>query len=160
MYSTQQKVLDEAGLYAKLNVWRLKKHKLVFTNGCFDLIHLGHVDYLERARALGDFLIIGLNADESVSRLKGSERPIMPYKARSRVLAAMEFVDAVTIFVEDTPYELIKKVQPDILVKGGDYVVEEIVGYDIVTEKGGQVLTIPLTQGYSTTSTLEKINKL
>ena len=136
---------------------RFRDHKLVFTNGCFDILHLGHVDYLSKAADLGDVLIIGLNTDDSVSRIKGEKRPVQDQRSRSHVMASLKFVDYVILFNESTPYELIKFINPDILVKGGDYNVEEIVGYDIVTANGGKVFTIEITPGYSTTSILNRI---
>ena len=131
--------------------------KTVFTNGCFDIIHAGHVKYLREARKLGDRLVVGLNSDESVRRLKGDSRPVNPLKDRIDVLSAFEFVDEVIPFEEDTPYELIKKVRPDILVKGGDYEIKDIVGADLVRSWGGEVRTIPFVEGKSTTAIIEKI---
>lgn len=131
--------------------------KIVFTNGCFDILHVGHVCYLEEARNLGDYLVIGVNADASVSRLKGPSRPINPLQQRMMVLAALQSVDAVISFSEDTPYELIKALSPDLLVKGGDWKVEDIVGSALVLAKGGQVLSLPFTEGWSTTSIEQKI---
>lgn len=131
--------------------------RVVFTNGCFDLVHRGHVDYLSRARDLGDLLILGLNSDASVRRLKGPSRPIVDEKSRALLLAAFQFIDYVVLFEEDTPYELIKAAQPDILVKGGDYKPEDIVGYDIVKQRGGEVVTIDFVPGFSTTNIVEKL---
>jgi len=148
--------LNEAATFAK-NAQTTGK-KIVFTNGCFDLLHPGHVDYLSQARDLGDALILGLNSDNSVKRLeKGANRPINQETARGLVLAALACVDKIVVFDEDTPYELIKAIQPDVLVKGGDYTAENIVGYDIVTAKGGTVTTIKFLEGYSTTSIIKKI---
>ena len=130
---------------------------LVFTNGCFDLLHRGHCEYLFRARKLGDFLVVGLNTDDSVRRLKGPGRPINPLEHRAFVLASLEFVDAVIPFAQDTPLELILAVKPDILVKGADYSPEEIVGAREVLSWGGKVETIPLVEGVSTTAIIEKI---
>lgn len=141
-------------------VERLKSRgdqRVVFTNGCFDLVHRGHVDYLSRARDLGDLLILGLNSDSSVRRLKGPSRPIVDEKSRALLLAAFQFIDYVVLFEEDTPYELIKAAQPDILVKGGDYKPEDIVGYDIVKQRGGEVVTIDFVPGFSTTNIVEKL---
>ncbi len=129
---------------------------LVFTNGCFDIIHAGHVQYLEQAKLLGDILIIGLNSDASVRRLKGSRRPINGELDRAIVLAALESVDYVTIFEEDTPYELIKLVQPEVLVKGGDWEEEEIVGSDIVKAKGGRVVSLKYWPGLSSSEIFRK----
>lgn len=133
-------------------------HKLVFTNGCFDVLHPGHVDLLLRARALGDSLILGLNSDESVKMLgKGDDRPINSQEERAFVLAGLECIDYIVIFHESTPLEVIKAARPQILVKGGDWPVDQIVGGDVVTKAGGEVLSLPLLDEYSTTSFLEKI---
>lgn len=137
--------------------WHSKGYKVVFTNGCFDLLHRGHVDYLAKARDLGDVLFLGLNTDASVSTLKGPHRPIQDEQSRMQIMATLECVDAVMLFNEETPYELIKKVQPDVLVKGADYKPEDIVGYDIVTAKGGSVITLEYLPGYSTTGIEKKI---
>jgi D-beta-D-heptose 7-phosphate kinase/D-beta-D-heptose 1-phosphate adenosyltransferase len=131
--------------------------KIVFTNGCFDILHVGHVCYLEEARNLGDFLVIGVNSDDSVSRLKGPSRPINPLEQRMMVLAALQSVDAVIPFSEDTPYNLIEALLPDLLVKGGDWKVEDIVGSSLVIANGGKVLSLPFTAGWSTTSIEQKI---
>ena len=139
--------------------WRLLGKKIVFTNGCFDLVHLGHVEYLSKAADFGH-LVIGVNTDASVRRLKGPHRPINDEQSRAMVLASFLFVNAVVLFDEDTPYELIRSIQPDILVKGNDYKAEEIVGYDIVKSRGGEVVTIELTQGYSSTKIEERIISL
>ena len=133
-----------------------KQNRIVFTNGCFDLLHRGHVYNMSRAREMGDILVVGLNSDASVSRLKGPERPINSQQARAEVLAAMAFVDFVIIFQEDKPLNLISAVRPHILVKGGDYKVEEVVGYREVTTWGGRVEIIPLLEGYSTSSLIDK----
>lgn len=140
-----------------ISIWRFKNDKIVFTNGCFDILHKGHIEYLAKAASLGSKLIIGLNTDNSVKRLKGESRPVNDEKARALLLASLVFVDKVILFDTDTPYDLIKMVQPDVLVKGGDYKPEDIVGYDIVKAKGGDVVTIDLTEGYSTTSVIEKM---
>ncbi|MCJ2166188.1 MULTISPECIES: D-glycero-beta-D-manno-heptose 1-phosphate adenylyltransferase [unclassified Pseudodesulfovibrio] len=133
-------------------------HKLVFTNGCFDILHPGHVDLLTRARALGDSLILGLNSDESVRMLgKGDDRPLNPQEDRAFVLAALACVDYIVIFHESTPLELIKACRPQILVKGGDWPVDQIVGGDVVEKAGGKVHSLKLLEGYSTTSFLEKV---
>ena len=140
-----------------LNVWRFKDQKIVFTNGCFDLIHLGHIDYLAKAADLGNRLIVGLNTDASTSNLKGPSRPITDQQSRSAILAALFFVDAVIFFDEATPLKLIQSIKPDVLVKGADYTVDQIVGADVVLAKGGEVKTIELLPGYSTTSIESKI---
>ena len=134
--------------------------RIVFTNGCFDILHAGHVAYLQDSRKLGDLLIIGLNSDESVRRLKGNGRPINIFNDRAEVLSALSSVDYVTIFEEDTPYNLIKSILPDVLVKGGDYDPENIVGADIVKKNGGQIITIPFVEGKSTTEIIKKIQSL
>ena len=131
--------------------------KVVFTNGCFDIIHAGHVQYLQQAKELGDILIVGLNSDDSVKRLKGSSRPINNQQDRKIVLEALRSVDYVLIFEEDTPYNLINQIKPDVLVKGGDWKVEQIVGSDIVLENGGEVKSLLFIDGASTTSIIEKI---
>lgn len=153
----ESKILADDSLVRQLTIWRFKGKKVVFTNGCFDLLHLGHVDYLSKAADLGDILIIGLNTDNSVQRLKGKNRPITDEKSRSMLLASLRFVDAVVLFDEDTPADLIKTIQPDVLVKGGDYRREDVVGFDTVTAKGGEVVILGLVPGYSTTSIEEKI---
>ena len=150
-------VTDKEHLFNILCQWRFKNEKIVFTNGCFDIVHRGHIEYLAQAAALGTKLVIGLNTDTSVKRLKGEKRPINDQQARAILLSALIFVNKVIFFDEDTPYELIKYLQPDILVKGSDYKPEDIVGYDIVKNKGGEIVTIDLTTGYSTTSILNKI---
>jgi len=154
------KLYDDAALDAQLARWRFQQKKVVFTNGCFDLIHLGHIDYLSKAKDLGDVLLLGLNTDASVRRLdKGTSRPIQDQYSRAMILAALRFVDGVVLFDEDTPLELIKRVQPDVLVKGSDYRAEEIVGYEIVKNKGGEIVTIDFLPGYSTSLIEEKIKK-
>ena len=140
-----------------LSLWRFKDEKIVFTNGCFDILHSGHIEYLAQAANLGPKLIIGLNSDASVKRLKGENRPVNDENARALALASLIFVDEVILFDSDTPYDLIDYVQPDVLVKGGDYNPEEIVGYDIVKAKNGKIITIDFVEGYSTTSILNKI---
>lgn len=153
----KNKILDGYQLTAWLETCRKNNKKIVFSNGCFDILHRGHVEYLAKAAAFGDVMIIGLNSDASVKRLKGPSRPINDENARAFVLAGLEFVNAVVLFDEDTPYNLIKTVQPDVLVKGSDYKPENIVGYDIVTAKGGKVETIDLVEGYSTTEIINKM---
>ena len=145
------------GLSRTIARLRFKNVRIVFTNGCFDLLHRGHVEYLAKAADLGDYMIIGLNSDESVKRLKGPARPVNDQQSRAAVLAGLSFVSAIVIFEEDTPYELIKSIRPDTLVKGQDYNISEIVGADIVNSCGGEVITLPLVQGFSTTGILGKI---
>ncbi|HBX52149.1 MAG: D-beta-D-heptose 1-phosphate adenosyltransferase [Bacteroidetes bacterium RIFOXYA12_FULL_35_11] len=154
----QKKIFTKENLNPLLAFWKFKCKKIVFTNGCFDILHRGHIEYLAKASDLGQVLIIGLNSDASVKRLKGENRPIQDEYSRALQLASLLFVDAVVIFEEDTPYKLIQQVEPDILVKGGDYRPESIVGYDLVTAKGGKVETINFVDGYSTSSILKKIN--
>ena len=134
-----------------------RKGKLCFTNGCFDLIHPGHVQYLEDARALGDFLVVGLNSDASVARLKGPSRPLQDEAARARVLLGLRSVDAVVRFDEDTPFELIGALRPDILVKGGDYTPDTVVGRDLVEARGGRLVLIPFLPGHSTSTIVGRI---
>ena len=138
-------------------MWKFRNEKIVFTNGCFDIIHRGHIEYLAKAASLGTKLIVGLNTDASVRRLKGENRPVNDERGRALALASLLFVDEVILFNTDTPRELIEFIQPDVLVKGGDYRPEDIVGNDIVTARGGQVVTIPLVEGYSTTSIIEHL---
>jgi rfaE bifunctional protein nucleotidyltransferase chain/domain len=156
---TANKILNKTDMKLAIGKWKSEGKEVVFTNGCFDIIHLGHVDYLEKASQLGQKLIVGLNADDSVKRLKGDNRPLNNQMARARILAAFEFVDGVVLFNEDTPKELISELLPDILVKGNDYLAENIVGADIVKANGGRVETISLVEGYSTTNIVEKIKK-
>ena len=154
----QSKIVSKEAALKVLNLKKPSGNKIVFTNGCFDIIHPGHVDYLSQARDLGDVLVLGLNTDNSVKRLnKAPNRPINNEQARATVLAAMACIDHIILFDEETPYELIKFLQPDILVKGDDYKVETIVGYDIVMARGGKVVTIPFLEGYSTTKLIQKI---
>lgn len=155
----QSKIIDIDHVEPLLAYWNLKNQKIVFTNGCFDILHRGHVEYLAQAASQGDVLVIGLNTDNSVSRIKGPTRPIQDEYARAILLASLSFVSTVVLFDEDTPYNLIRRVQPDVLVKGSDYKAEDIVGYDIVKAKGGEVVTIDFIDGYSTTSIIEKLKK-
>jgi rfaE bifunctional protein nucleotidyltransferase chain/domain len=156
----KSKIYTWEHLRKQLAIWRFKGKSIVFSNGCFDVLHLGHVEYLAKARDLGDILIVGLNSDDSVHRIKGSHRPVNNEEARAITLAALSFVDGVIVFGEDTPIDLIKLIQPDILVKGKDYEGKEIVGTDVVKAKGGHVVTIELTKGYSTTHTIELAQKV
>lgn len=153
----QSKILTPTQLSTQLAYWRFKSQRIVFTNGCFDILHRGHIDYLSKAADLGDILILGLNTDASVRQLKGATRPINDENSRATIMAALQFINAVVLFDEDTPYQLIKTIQPNILVKGADYKPEDIVGYDIVTQCGGEVKTIEFLPGYSTTSIELKI---
>ena len=150
--------LDKVMDWGKALIWRASvRGRVVFTNGVFDLLHPGHVDVLLGARRRGEALVVGVNSDESVRRLKGPERPIRSAPERCYVLAALEAVDAVVVFDEDTPRELINALRPDVLVKGGDYTESTIVGAREVRERGGEVVVIPLTPGHSTTSTIERL---
>lgn len=155
----QSKIFTWDQLQRQLAIWRFKDKKIVFTNGCFDILHLGHIEYLAKARDLGGVLIVGLNSDESVHRLKGQHRPVNKEEARELTLAALSFVDGVVVFSEETPQKLIELVQPDFLVKGKDYEGKTIVGADVVKARGGEVVTIEMVKGYSTTHTIEKIRK-
>jgi len=138
--------------------WRARQPgRVVFTNGVFDLLHPGHVDVLIGARARGDVLVVGLNSDESVKRLKGPDRPVRSEGERAYVLAALEAVDAVTLFEQDTPLQLVQLLQPDVIVKGGDYSPDTVVGANEVRGRGGEVVIIPLTPGHSTTSTIDRL---
>ena len=138
---------------------KVERKKIVFTNGCFDLLHVGHIRYLAQAKKLGDFLIIGLNSDSSVKALKGKDRPINSFEDRAVLLSALTSVDLVVIFEEQSPANLIKDIVPDILVKGGDYNIEDIVGYHTVIQNGGKVKTLSFHDGYSSTNYINKINK-
>ncbi len=155
----EQKIIPNSDLEARIELLRRGNKRIVFTNGCFDLLHLGHADYLAKARDLGDCLVVGVNSDSSVRRLKGEARPLQDERSRLHLLASMQAVDAVVLFDEDTPYELISRIQPDILVKGADYKPESIVGYDIVSKRGGSVQTIEFVEGYSTTAIEQRIIK-
>ena len=154
----QSKIFQLQSLQKQLCLWRFRSKKIVFTNGCFDVLHYGHINYLSKAADLGNILIVGVNSDASVKKLnKGSSRPLQDEKSRATILASLGFVNAVIIFEEDTPYELITHVQPDFLVKGGDWNPAEIVGYDIVKAKGGKVISIEFVDGFSTTNIEKKI---
>jgi len=153
------KILDRNTLATELDRKKFSGRKVVFTNGCFDILHAGHVRYLQQARKLGDLLIVGLNTDASIQRLKGSNRPLIPQDQRAEILAALSCVDYVTLFDEDTPQELIEAVSPDFLVKGGDYQLEDIVGKSHVEKNGGKVLALPLIPGVSTTALIDKCRR-
>jgi D-glycero-beta-D-manno-heptose 1-phosphate adenylyltransferase len=155
----KNKIISGIDLKRELARIHLVNSKIVFTNGCFDILHRGHVEYLAQAASLGDVLLVGLNADVSVKLLKGPSRPIQDEQSRALILASLQFVTYIVLFSEETPYSLIKLVQPDILVKGGDYKPEDIVGYDIVKATHGEVLTIPFVDGYSTTSIINKMGE-
>ncbi len=153
----QSKIQTFEQISSTVMEWRRQDLEIVFTNGCFDLLHYGHIHYLAQARGMGDRLIVGLNSAASVKRLKGAHRPINDEQTRQYLLASIQFVDAIVVFEEDTPYNLITIVKPDVLVKGGDWQPHQIVGSDIVQDKGGKVLSLPYINGYSTTAIEKKI---
>ena len=153
----EQRIVALGKTCKQLEQWQKENKKIVFTNGCFDIVHRGHLDYLAKAAALGDKLIIGLNTDNSVKRLKGDNRPVIDEYSRAFLLASLCFVDAVMLFDEDTPYNLIKTVQPDILVKGADYQINNIVGADIVKQKGGEIVTLEFLAGFSTSAIIDRM---
>lgn len=155
---TAEKILALTNLMPKLDEWK-KEGTIVFTNGCFDILHLGHVDYLEKAAEKGSKLIVGLNTDQSVKKLKGPQRPVNNEFSRARIIAALQFVDAVVLFGEDTPLNLIMSIIPDVLVKGDDYDIKNIVGADFVIKNGGKVETVALVNGHSTTNLISKIQQ-
>ena len=154
---TANKIRTRAEAVEQVAIWHQEGKRVVFTNGCFDIVHLGHIDYLEKTRALGDALVLGLNTDSSVARLKGPLRPVVDENARARLMAALQFVDLVTLFDDPTPLELITALQPDVLVKGDDYTVAAIAGAGVVLERGGSVQTVALVPGYSTSGLIRKI---
>lgn len=158
--SIHSKIHTWETLKTQVTTWQTQGKKIVFSNGCFDLVHKGHIDYLNRAADLGDVLVMGLNTDASVSKLKGPHRPIQDEQSRLLIMAALQCVSAVVLFNEETPYDLIKLVQPDVLVKGSDYKPENIVGYDIVSAKDGIVKTIDYLPGYSTSAIEKRIKEL
>lgn len=151
--------LNSDTITAALAPLKSQNKKIVFTNGCFDLLHVGHVRYLQEAKKLGDVLVVGVNSDASVKRLKGPTRPVQTESDRAEILAALGCVDFTVIFTEDTPETLIRRVQPDILVKGGDWKIDQIVGSDFVLSRGGQVLSLQFVDGKSTTKLIEKAQK-
>lgn len=158
--TTDKRIFDRISAVRMVNVWRLKSDRIVFTNGCFDILHRGHVEYLQEAAALGDRLVVGVNSDASVRRLgKGDDRPLNDQDSRAKVLAALRCVDAVVIFDEDTPLEMITALQPDVVAKGGDWKPEQIVGADVVKARGGEVRSLKLVDGFSTTALVEKIRR-
>jgi D-beta-D-heptose 7-phosphate kinase/D-beta-D-heptose 1-phosphate adenosyltransferase len=156
----RDKVLDRAAVIARIADERRAGKRIVFTNGCFDLMHVGHVRYLAAARDAGDLLVVGLNDDASVRRLnKGPERPLVPEAARAEVVAALAAVDYVTLFGEDTPAELITALLPDVLVKGADWALDQVVGRDVVEANGGRVLLVPVVDGFSTSALIDRIRR-
>ncbi|HSH70011.1 MAG TPA: D-glycero-beta-D-manno-heptose 1-phosphate adenylyltransferase [Deferrisomatales bacterium] len=157
MRDLAEKIVDAREAVRAAAERRSRGERLVFTNGCFDILHPGHVRYLQQARSLGEMLLVGLNSDASVRRLKGPERPVVCESDRATVLAALESVDYVVVFEEDTPLSLIRSVLPDVLVKGGDWALEQIVGREVVEARGGKVLSIPFVAGHSTSGVIERI---
>jgi len=157
IHSTRDKLVSRVELGSRVAWWRVQKQKVVFTNGCFDLLHVGHLHVLRQAAALGDVLLVAVNSDESVRRLKGETRPLIDQHDRTALLAALDCVDAVVVFDEDTPLELIQEVRPDVLVKGGDYERDQVVGHDVIQEWGGTVELVPLLPGHSTTNLVDRI---
>jgi len=151
------KIFSFDDLKNQVNAWKQAGEEVVFTNGCFDIIHRGHIEVLAQTADLGDRLIIGLNSDSSIQKLKGEDRPIIEEQSRAILLASLEFVDAVVIFSEDTPLKLISALLPDVLAKGGDYEIETIVGHEIVQQNGGKVKLVPFVDGFSSTTIIEKI---
>ena len=155
--SIQNKIYTLPDLERQMEKWKSAGDKIVFTNGCFDILHKGHIEVLAKTSNLGNRLIIGVNSDSSMKNLKGKNRPIIEEDSRALLLAALQFVDAVILFSEETPFQLISEIVPDILAKGGDYKIEEIVGYEVVQQNGGEVITIPLTEGFSSSNIIDKI---
>ena len=153
----QNKIFSLANLTPKVDEWKKSGEKIVFTNGCFDLIHRGHIEVLAQSAHLGDKLIIGLNSDSSIKNLKGKYRPIIDENSRALLLAAISFVDAVILFSEETPLNLINNLKPDILAKGGDYEINTIIGNEIVRKNGGEVVLVPFIDGFSSTNIIDKI---
>lgn len=147
----ESKILPREQLLRKINFWRFKQQRIVFTNGCFDILHAGHIHLLSQAASFGDVLVVGLNTDSSVKNLKGEQRPLQNENTRASILASLFYVDAVVLFSDPTPLELIQAITPDVLVKGGDYSLDKIVGADWVQQRGGKVEIIPLLEGHSTT---------
>jgi rfaE bifunctional protein nucleotidyltransferase chain/domain len=154
----KSKILTKDNLEPIVSSSNFKGHRIVFTNGCFDLLHRGHVEYLAKAASYGDVMFVGVNTDQSIYRIK-KKMPVMDEYSRQLILASLHFIDYVIPFDEDTPFELIQMIQPDVLIKGGDYKANEIVGYDIVKKKGGEVITIELVENYSSTAIIERIRK-
>ncbi|MBU0764502.1 MAG: D-glycero-beta-D-manno-heptose 1-phosphate adenylyltransferase [Bacteroidetes bacterium] len=153
----RSKIITVNNIQACMSYYRFKEYRVVFTNGCFDIIHRGHIEYLAKAAGLGDVLIIGVNSDVSVRKIKGNSRPVQDENSRTLILAAMHFTDRIVLFDDETPAGLIRLIRPDILVKGGDYNEADIVGADIVKETGGQVVTIEFIEGYSSSDIIKRI---
>lgn len=156
----KSKIIDADHLTAVYTRCKFKNYRITFTNGCFDILHRGHIEYLAQAASYGDKLFVGINTDDSVKRLKGQERPIMDEYSRFLQVASLHFVDYVVPFAEDTPYELIQSIEPDILVKGNEYRAENIVGYDLVKERGGEIITLEMLEGHSSSSLIQKLDHL
>ena len=154
------KIFSLENLKIQVDNWKKSGEKVVFTNGCFDIVHRGHIEVLARTADLGDKFIIGLNSDSSIQKLKGKDRPIIDEKSRAILLAALSFVDAVVLFSEDMPLNLITTLTPDVLAKGGDYEIETIVGHEIIQSNGGKVILVPFVEGFSSTTIIDKIKKL
>ena len=155
----KSKIYSLTDLVERLKTWRKRGEKIVFTNGCFDLVHRGHVEMLANTADLGDRLVIGLNTDISIKNLKGENRPVVDEYSRSILLASLQFTDAIVLFSENTPQKIIETIIPDVLAKGGDYNLEEIAGYDVVTQNGGDVIRVPFIDGYSTSNIIHKIKQ-
>ena len=151
------KIYSLEELENQVNAWKQAGEEVVFTNGCFDIIHKGHIEVLAQTADLGDRLIVGLNADSSIHKLKGKNRPIIDEQSRSFLLASLSFVDAVVLFSEDTPINLISTLNPDVLAKGGDYEISTIIGHKVVQENGGKVILVPFLDGFSSTTIIDKI---
>lgn len=159
LLSIKSKIYTLSELIEQSKIWRSKGDKIVFTNGCFDLVHRGHVEVLANTADLGDRLIVGLNTDTSIHKLKGEKRPVIDENSRAILLASLQFIDAIVLFSEATPYQLIEAILPDILAKGGDYKVEEITGHELVLRNGGEVILVPFIDGFSTTNIINKIKQ-
>ena len=159
LLNIKSKIYTLSELIEQSKIWRSKGDKIVFTNGCFDLVHRGHVEVLANTADLGDRLIIGLNSDTSIHKLKGEKRPIIDENSRAILLASLQFIDAIVLFSEATPYQLIECILPDILAKGGDYKVEEITGHELVLRNGGEVILVPFIDGFSTSNIINKIKQ-
>ncbi len=157
---TNKKIFSRDQLSSQAAVWKKEGRKIVFTNGCFDILHRGHLEILNTAASYGDLLVVGMNSDASVKRLKGEQRPVNDEDFRCRIMASLAIVDAVCLFDENTPLELILAIMPDVLVKGGDYSISQIVGADEVIRNGGDVKIVPLVKGYSTSALIEAIQRL
>ena len=153
------KMYSLSDLKIQSDKWKENEEKIVFTNGCFDLVHRGHVEVLANTADLGDRLIIGLNSDVSIQKIKGKNRPIIDENSRAILLASLQFVDAIVLFSEDTPKQLIETIEPNVLAKGGDYKVEEIAGHEVVLQNGGEVILVPFIDGFSTTNIVDKIKQ-